>query len=283
MQFEARPPAGGEACDQAVLIYCAGANERSNEKMRRLRKSYKYTLSGMIKRMKKNTPQKVAIFDIDGTIFRSSLLIEIVEELILEGIFPKKARDEYLPAFKRWQSRKDEYDPYINAVVQTFHRHIKGVEYARFVEAGECVVDKHKDRVYRYTRDLISDLKKKGYYLLAISQSPKDMLDKFCHNLGFDKVYGRIYEIGPGNKLTGNVSDLHLIANKANVVKRAIEKENLTLQKSIGVGDSEGDYAFLELVETPICFNPSMILYRHAKRNRWKIIVERKNVIYEIS
>ena len=29
-----------ELCDQAVLLYCAGANERSNEEMRRPRKSY---------------------------------------------------------------------------------------------------------------------------------------------------------------------------------------------------------------------------------------------------
>ena len=28
-----------EACDQAVLLYCAGANERSNEEMRQIRKS----------------------------------------------------------------------------------------------------------------------------------------------------------------------------------------------------------------------------------------------------
>ncbi len=233
--------------------------------------------------MKKDLPKKVAIFDIDGTIFRSSLLIEIVEELVEEGIFPEKARLEYLVAYERWLDRKDEYDPYIDAVIASFHKHIKGVAYGAFIEAGERVVSKHKNRVYRYTRDLILDLKKNGYYLLAISQSPKDILDRFCKNLGFDKVYGRIYEIGPGNKLTGAVSDLHLIANKANVVKRAVEKENLTLKKSIGIGDSEGDYAFLELVETPICFNPDMKLYKHAKRNRWKIVVERKNVIYDIT
>ena len=28
-----------EACDQAVLLYCAGANERSNEEMRQMRRS----------------------------------------------------------------------------------------------------------------------------------------------------------------------------------------------------------------------------------------------------
>ncbi len=226
--------------------------------------------------------RRVAIFDIDGTIFRSSLFVEMVEELINTGIFPEQARKEYEKAYLRWLNRQDEYDPYINAMVRTFHKHIKGVAYSDFIVTGEHVVAEHKNRVYRYTRDLLLELKEKEYFLLAISQSPKDILDKFCEHLGFDKVYGRIYEIGPANKLTGNISDLHLIANKANVVKRAVEKEGLTLKNSIGVGDSEGDYAFLELVEKPICFNPNKILYKHAKRNGWKIIVERKNVIYNI-
>ncbi len=232
--------------------------------------------------MANNKPRKVAIFDIDGTIFRSSLLIEIVEELITNNIFPVSAREEYEELQVRWIDRKGEYEPYINAMVETFHKYIKGVPYTQLIEAGKHVVEKQKNRVYRYTRDLIADLKKKDYFLLAISQSPKDILDKFCTHLGFDKVYGRIYEIGPTNLLTGNVNDLHLIANKANIVKRAVEKENLTLRGSLGVGDTEGDYAFLELVDKPICFNPNITLYRHAKRNKWKIVVERKNVIYDI-
>jgi len=32
--------------------------------------------------------KKLAIFDIDGTIFRSSLTIELLESLIEEGVFP---------------------------------------------------------------------------------------------------------------------------------------------------------------------------------------------------
>jgi phosphoserine phosphatase len=136
--------------------------------------------------------------------------------------------------------------------------------------------------VYRYTRDLIKKLKKEKYFLLAISQSPKGVLDDFCKNLGFDKVYGRIYELGSSDRFTGNIVDEHLISNKANIVKRAVQKEGLTLKGSVGVGDTEGDVSFLELVETPICFNPNAILYKHAKRNGWRVVVERKDVIYEL-
>lgn len=226
--------------------------------------------------------KKVAIFDIDGTVFRSSLFIELVEALIEEGVFPKSAQAEYRKRKLAWLDREAGYEAYIGTMVKTFHRHIKGVPYKQFSQIGERVVAEHKNRVYRYTRDLIRDLKGKGYFLLAISQSPKSILEHFCKHLGFNKVYGRIYELGPEGCFTGAVTDEHLIANKANIVKRAIEKEGLTLKGSTGVGDTADDLSFLELVENPIAFNPNKALYRHAKRNTWPIVVERKDAVYEL-
>ena len=225
--------------------------------------------------------QKVAIFDIDGTIFRSSLLIELTEALVEAKVFPESAREVYEKEYRAWRDRKESYESYIAAVVRSFMRHIKGVHYGEFADIAERVVAHQKDRVYRYTRDLVASLKKEGYFLLAISQSPKTILDEFSEKFGFDKVYGRIYEIGPQDRFTGMVADLHLIENKANIVRRAVEKEGLTLEGSVGVGDTEGDVPFLELVTTPICFNPNGKLYKHAKRMRWKVVVERKDVVYE--
>lgn len=226
--------------------------------------------------------RKVAIFDIDGTIFRSSLFIELINKLISEGTFPKSMADEYNDPYERWVNREGHYDEYLGAMITAWEGHIKGVKYSDMVDAAKLVLAHEQKRVYRYTRDLVQKLKDEGYYLLAISQSPKLVLEGFGKSWGFDKVYGRIYEIGPGDRLTGATEELHLIANKANIVKRAVEKENLTLEGSIGVGDSEGDISFLEMVETPICFNPSSGLYKHAKRNGWKIVVERKDVVYEL-
>src|SRR3989338_431042 len=226
--------------------------------------------------------RKVAVFDVDGTIFRSSLFIELAEELISQGIFNESVRGRYAKEQRAWLDRKGDYEAYINALVGVFLEEIRGVHYKDFQEAAKRVVDRKADRVYRYTRDLVKDLRARGYFLLAISQSPKSVLDHFCRRFGFHKVYGRIYEIGPGDRFTGAVEDLHLIGNKANIVRRAVEKEGLTLRGSVGVGDTESDIAFLELVEKPICFNPNMKLYKTAKRMGWKVVVERKDVVYDI-
>ncbi len=148
---------------------------------------------------------------------------------------------------------------------------------------GRSVVAVQSKRVYRYTRDLIKDLKADGYYIIAISQSPKTVLDDFCMQYGFDKVYGRMYEIGPQDRFTGVVTDEHQIKNKANIVKRILDHNpNLTLKDSVAVGDTEGDIPLLEAVEHPICFNPNQSLYTHAKRMKWEVVVERKDVIYHL-
>lgn len=226
--------------------------------------------------------KRVAVFDIDGTIFRSSLLIQLVEQLIEDGVFPESTRGEYERERLKWLEREGDYEAYIDATVRAFRRHLKGVHYGEFAESGKRMAEKHWKRTYRYTRDLLSELKSKGYYLLAISHSPKTVLDQFCPKLGFDKSYGIVYEIGPQDRFTGLVSDEHLIMNKAAILKRAVEKENLTLAHSVGVGDTESDIPFLEAVAQPICFNPNQLLLRYARRMGWKVVVERKDVIYEL-
>ena len=230
-----------------------------------------------------NKPRKFAAFDVDGTIFRSSLLIELVEELVEAKLFPPETRIDYHSPFHRWLDREDSYEKYIDAVVKTFNKNIKGVYYGDFAEVVKKLIDEKKNRTYVYTRELVRHLKKRGYFLLAISGSPKGVLDSFCQELGFDKVYGRFYELGPGDCFTGRIVDEHLIANKANIIHRAMEKENLIKVGSIAVGDTDGDISMLEAVAKPICFNPNKKLYRYAKINKWPIIVERKDVIYKIN
>jgi len=224
--------------------------------------------------------RKVAIFDIDGTVFRSSLIIEIVHALLEEGIFASVTEKIYLRAYKKWLDRRDSYEKYINAVVKAFRKNIKNVSYDCFSKIADKVVTFYKDRVYRYTRDLIKKLKKKNYYLLAISRSPKLLVEGFCRKWGFNKVYGEIYEIDERRRFTGRTLYSTLVDDKAKILRRAIEKENLTLKGSIGVGDTESDIPFLKMVERPICFNPNQKLYKFARKAGWQIVVERKDVIY---
>ncbi len=225
--------------------------------------------------------RRVAVFDIDGTVFRSSLLIELVDKLIDKGIFDEKTHNMYEKERTEWLDRRGSYSSYINGVVNVFRKQIKGIPYSDAADSAGEVIEGMKGRVYKYTRDLISDLKDKGYFVLAVSHSPKFIVDGFGYELGFDKTYGTFYETGASGRFTGEVADTELIMNKGLILQRVVSNENLTLDGSFAVGDTESDISMFELVETPIAFNPNHELYRHAKRNNWNVVVERKNVIYK--
>ena len=124
--------------------------------------------------------KKVAIFDIDGTVFRSSLLIELTDAFLQEGIFHQKVSKLYAQAYENWMSRKGPYEEYIQAVIKAFRQNIKGVQYNEFSKIAKKVVAFHGNRIYRYPRDIVKNLKKKNYYLLAISRSPQKVVKEFC-------------------------------------------------------------------------------------------------------
>lgn len=233
--------------------------------------------------MKNSTKNKIAVFDIDGTIFRSSLAIELIDLFIGRGIFPEQAKIDIEKDYLSWFHREASYDNYIRQVVQTFLRYIPGCEYDLALEAAEEVVAGQGGRVYRYTRNLINQLAK-DHFLLAISGSPSFVVSIFARKMGFDASFGQEFEVS-NNRFTGKDPGRDTINNKELVAKSYIDSLNtpIDLSQSLAIGDSMADYSILNIVGNPIAFNPEKQLAETALDKGWKIVVERKNVIYDIS
>lgn len=223
----------------------------------------------------------VAVFDIDGTLFRSCLLVELVEELVHRKILPLEARQS-VAGITDEDLHASDHARLMKKAILGFAQYAKGLPYGEVADVAGEIIESQKGNVYRYTRDLVQELKATGHYLLAISHSPKFIVDGFAYELGFDKSYGLFYETGAANRFTGEIEDEHIIMNKASVLARAIEKQNLALHGSVGVGGWESDISMLDMVETAIAFNPDSRLYRHAKTKHWKTVVERKDVVHEM-
>lgn len=218
----------------------------------------------------------VAIFDIDGTIFRSSLFIEAVETMITEGVLPESMRQSYSKEYQDWQQRLGPYDKYIEKMVGAFRENIRGVKASDFDRIAKQIITDLSKHTYRYTRDLITALSS-THFLLAISGSPSELVSKFCQYYGFDDFSSTVYEIKDG-RYTG--VDARGDVGKDRIVQNLLDKHGLSLVGSIGVGDSEGDVGILKLVEKPIAFNPSSKLFKIATQAGWQVVVERKDVIY---
>jgi len=227
--------------------------------------------------MKRTKP--IAIFDIDGTIFRSSLLIELTKSLVAYGVFPKLAYTEIERKEQRWLDRKGSYEEYLHQVIQVFSKRLKGVAVADVRRLSKLVIQTQKNRVYTYTRDLLSNLRK-THRLIAISGSSEVIVQQFQKAWKFDDVFGTVYE-SQKRAYTGNVTFV-ASRDKRTLLLDYCKSNDFSLARSVGVGDTESDISFLQLVSRPIAFNPNAKLLRSARVSHWQIVVERKDVVYRI-
>ncbi|MBW3568650.1 HAD family phosphatase [Candidatus Parcubacteria bacterium] len=225
--------------------------------------------------------RKFAVFDFDGTLVRWQLYHAIVDQLAKAGWVDEKSYRDVKDARLRWKTREsqDAFKDYEKRLIECYEKTLPKLTADKLESAINKVFDEHKQQVYVYSRNLLSELKDKGYFLIAISGSHREVVELIAKHYGFDDWVGTKYEKIEG-KFTGKYQ--LAAAEKDIILNKLIHEHDLKLEESIGVGDSESDIPMLELVENPIAFNPSEKLFNHAKSKGWKIVVERKNVVYEL-
>lgn len=225
---------------------------------------------------------KIAVFDIDGTIFRKNLAFELIDELAWLNIFDKKVRNILTEHYTNWLDHQGVYEDYRKAIVKLYAENIKGCKKSDILKASKIVVPFYKDRTYIFANELIKKFREEKYVLVAVSGSPSEIVEEYNKHLKFDAVFGTIYEVDDEDVYTGR-EIFAPTKDKGQVVLQYLAENNLSLKGSYAVGDTESDIKMLELVENPIAFNPNDNLKCVAERKGWRIVVEKKDVIYEIN
>lgn len=196
-------------------------------------------------------------------------------------MFKRKVYYKALKIRNAWFNRKTDYLKYADKLVELIKENIAGISQKDIIQVSKELVRSQKSIYFKYTRKLIRHLRQ-DYILIGVSGSLKENIDELNKFLKFDYVFGTEFEVGKNGHYTGTIL-AEPAKNKEQLIKEFMENNKLSLNDSLAVGDTMADYEVLKMVEKPIVFNPDLELYHLAKKNKWKIVVERKNVIYEIN
>lgn len=225
--------------------------------------------------------RKLAVFDIDGTLFRWQLFHEMVGELTLAKVFPSNSYRQIDDAWQQWRGGELPFGEYEKLVIDTLIGYLPLIPVATLEAAAKKVVEQSGHKVHYYTHKLLQKLQNEGYYTLTISGSQQELLDIFAKRYKFDDWIGVKYERNGGG-YTGKIERV-TYGRKAELLKEHLASHpELTLKDSLAIGDSDGDIDLLEIVDNPIAFNPSEGLFKAAKKNGWPVVLERKNVGYRL-
>lgn len=234
------------------------------------------------------TKNIAAFFDIDGTFYRDSLLIEHFKKLIKhEIISPSVWHEQVKHTFNNWDKRQGNYDDYLLDVSMTFVKHLTGISSEDIEYNARQVIRTKADRVYRYTRQQIQWHLEQGHKVIFISGSPDFLVSKMAEKYNATDYRGSIYRIDENGLFTGEVTPMWDSISKEKAISELVEKYNLDLSESYAYGDTNGDYTMMKHVGKPVAINPAKELLNAINNNpeikdKVKLVIERKDVIYEI-
>lgn len=231
---------------------------------------------------------KAAFFDIDGTLYREGLITEVFKKLVkYEIIPPERWYKEVKPEYEKWDKRQGNYDNYLLKMADIYIEAIKGLHRYQVEFIAKNVITQKGDRVYTYTRDRIKWHKENGYKIITVSGSPVELVREMSLKYGFDDYKGAVYTL-KNDIYTGEVIPMWDSESKKNAIYELTKKYDIDLKESYAYGDTAGDFSMFKMVENPICVNPTKEILKKVMedkeiRNKIKIIVERKDVIYNLT
>jgi len=231
---------------------------------------------------------KAAFFDIDGTIYREGLITELFKKLIKHELTEAtKWHDEVKPNYMKWDTRRGEYDDYLDSMVKVYIESIKGVNQNLIQHIAKKVIDQKGDRVYKFTRDEINRHQANQDLVIAISGSPYELVENMANKYQFDDFRGTKYALDEHDCYTGELTPMWDSTSKRKAINEFVAKYNLDLSECYAYGDTKGDFTMFKMVGHPYAINPTrsllkMILEDEEVRNKITVIVERKDMIYHI-
>lgn len=227
-----------------------------------------------------------AFFDIDGTLYRGSLMIEhfrklVKYEVIEQNIWYNKINDLYI----LWKNRQGDYDDFMEELAQEYIKNLTGLNLNHIEFISDQVINLKGDAIYRYSRSQIQWHKEMGHRIIFVSGSPDFLVSKMAQKYGADDYVGSDYITDENGNFTGNVKKMWDSENKTKAINDFINRYDIDINKSYSYGDTNGDYSMLKLMGNPTAINPSHELMKIIKedtvlKEKCKIVVERKDVIY---
>lgn len=215
------------------------------------------------------TNKKLALFDLDKTIYNDHSFFGLVKFEVDKGVVPHETWMEIRNLLKLYEEDKQSYSKTANQLLSVYATSLQGLsEKDLYSDTLEYFLS-NKRNFYGYFEKVIPELNKK-YDIYIITTNAQYVAQTICDIFRLKGFISSEFAVEKG-KFVGTVEKS--LADGKHSVQKLIGEYGR--KSSIAVGDSGNDIGMLELVEYPICINPSTELKNYAKEKNWRIVSDK--------
>lgn len=210
--------------------------------------------------------KKLALFDIDGVIYKGHSIFDLIQDQEKMGFIQKGLWDIILGLIGRYKSRELNYKEAADQMLLNYSKRLEGKKYNDILNYSFDFIERNKNKIFPYFTNLVSRLQI-THDLYFITTNFDFMAEAFTKTFGLNGFLSS--KIKKENDVIKEGVELSLGGNKG-IVINLINKYGDG--GSIAVGDSENDSDMLDLVKFPIVMEPDERLVKIAKNKNWQVV-----------
>ena len=211
--------------------------------------------------------ERVALFDIDGTLVSGFIAADFIEGLEHEKLLTPGTNQKVQDSIFEYR-QTGEYEIFAHKLLIDWVEGLRGQSSPNVRRIVEQVAQEQRHRFFPYVGKTI-ELLQRNYDVCLVTAEPDFAAIAIGQELGVSSYISSTFELD-GDIYTGR--PLNLLASSKQ--KRESLAELLLKydsQKSIAFGDSDGDIDMLLAVGGKFCINPKDQLKKLADNNGWNI------------
>ena len=218
-----------------------------------------------------STGKKVAFFDVDGTLLKSTIvhcyiwmrslqMPLFLKHLWLIGFLPKIVYYLILDSISRTRFN------------QVFYRNYRGREVAELKVLSTKMFEAYmRPKIFAEAVSQIQEHKAQGTAVVLVTGSLDFIVQPIADYLAVDAVLAPQLREQNG-QFTGELTTAPLIAEeKAKAMRNYAAQHEVSLEESYAYGDSQSDLPMLECVGNPVVVNPGKALREKAIKSGWEL------------
>jgi len=218
---------------------------------------------------------RLAVFDIDGTLYDGNLGISFVKYLVAQKVFDPKIEKNILSLYGDYKQNKIEKGVATKMIYQLYAEGLKNKTKQEVIRFAKNCWSEAKRDIFDFTKPLIKCFEDKNHLVILLSGSPSELVNLFAKEHGIilsNTASGREEIIN--DKYTGrSMSNLGSAQEKIAALRKIVEdkKINIDWADSFGMGDNERDVKILEKTGHSVAFEPNEVLKKISAKRGWHI------------
>lgn len=220
--------------------------------------------------MRQKQKRKLALFDIDKTVYDGYLLFPLIEQQRNESTISEKTYAAIQEIYVSYKKNDIDYETFARLLLIEWASGLKGIPTDLVLKQAIQLVDREVVKFYPYVASVMK-LFWPSHDIYLVTGEPQFVAQPVKTLFNADGIVSTDFETTSTKTFSGKVERfLATKAEKLSALNPLLSTHDLS--DSYAFGDSAGDIEMLNLVEHPVCVNPSEELRSLAVERNWEIV-----------